>query len=485
MMGLQQKQAELFSYQVNLEKRVRADHPLRKIERAVDFSFVRKEVGTCYGHNGNVSVDPVVIMKMLLLLFLDDVPSERELMAVIPERLDYLWFLGYGLDEEIPNHSVLSKARARWGQSIFEKLFVQTVLQCVEAGLVDGAKIHLDASLVRADASKDSVLTAGPELIAALKRAYATEEGKLEPIEGPYAVVNSQVVSTTDPDAGVVRQGSMGSQLCYKHHRAVDDAHGVVTAVMTTPGPTDEGGMLGALVDQHERNTECAVGTVVADSKYGTTENFRQCQARQMRCHMTDLQAKLAGSSRRKGIFREPDFHYDGLTDTYLCPAGERLKRRNYDPQQQASEYRIGRAEVCAKCKLRDQCTRAKQGRSLKRFADQEVLDRARAQSHSVAARLDRQRRKHLVEGSFADAANNHHFKRARWRRLWRQSIQDLLIATVQNIRILISKGGPLPDGAVAAVEASTIPETLPFSGLWHLFKFHRAFFHSFRPATS
>src|SRR3990172_9474011 len=113
MMGTRQPQKELFNYQVDLDKRIRVDHPLRRVKAQVDFSFVRGEVAHCYGYNGNESVDPEVILKMMFLLFFDNLPSERELMGQIAERLDYLWFLGYGLEEKIPDHSVLSKARAR------------------------------------------------------------------------------------------------------------------------------------------------------------------------------------------------------------------------------------------------------------------------------------------------------------------------------------------------------------------------------------
>jgi transposase len=93
------------------------------------------------------------MMKMMLLLFLDNVRSERELMPIIPERLDYMWFLGYGLDDAIPNHSILSKARKRWGQNVFVSLFSRVVAQGVSAGRVDGSKIHVDSSLVDANAS--------------------------------------------------------------------------------------------------------------------------------------------------------------------------------------------------------------------------------------------------------------------------------------------------------------------------------------------
>jgi transposase len=116
MMGQHEGQKALFSYQVDLDRRVRADHPLRAVRSAVDFGFVRPEVARFYGYNGNESVDPAVILKLMFLLFWDGIRSERELMRMLPERLDYLWFLGFGLDDEIPDHSVLSKARARWGR---------------------------------------------------------------------------------------------------------------------------------------------------------------------------------------------------------------------------------------------------------------------------------------------------------------------------------------------------------------------------------
>jgi transposase len=143
MMDEEDSQVPIWSYRVNLDKRVRDDHPLRRIRAALDLSFVRKEVAHTYGR-GNKSVPPEVIVRMMLLLFLDDIKSERELMRTIPERLDYLWFLGYGLDDPIPDHSVLSKARKRWGKEVFLSLFSRVVQQCVEAGLVEGRKIHID-----------------------------------------------------------------------------------------------------------------------------------------------------------------------------------------------------------------------------------------------------------------------------------------------------------------------------------------------------
>src|SRR5260221_7868428 len=157
MMGERDPQKQLWSYQVNLDKRVRSDHPLRRINETLELDFVRREVAKFYGTKGNVSEDPVVIMKMMLLLFLDNVRSERELMRIITERLDYMWFLGYGLDDTVPNHSVLRKARKRWGQEVFVALFSRVVAQCVRAGLVEGTKIHTARSLLQAHASLNHV----------------------------------------------------------------------------------------------------------------------------------------------------------------------------------------------------------------------------------------------------------------------------------------------------------------------------------------
>src|SRR3974390_3053062 len=116
MMGFQdQPQSTMFDYSVNLDKRVRSNHPLRKVNELIDFTFVYDEVKNCYGNNGNESVPPPVILKLMLLLVFYNVRSERELMDTLPERIDWLWFLGYDLDSDIPDHSVLSKARQKRG----------------------------------------------------------------------------------------------------------------------------------------------------------------------------------------------------------------------------------------------------------------------------------------------------------------------------------------------------------------------------------
>lgn len=444
---VQGSESKLFHYGINLEKRVRANNPLRRIKEVIDFSFVRAKVEGLYGRDGHESEDPIVIAKLMLLLFMDDIASERELMRIVAERMDYLWFLGFDLDDEIPNHSVLSKARKRWGSEIFQGIFVVIVQTCVEAGMVDGRKIHMDGSLVDANTSWASVRSGAPELIGALRQVYQREEAKLEEFkkddsddDGTATRSGSRLhrtVSKTDPDAVVMRKGRHdAARPRYKSHRAIDDQCGVITAVETTPSDINENEKLTDLIEQHEAHTGQKVNIVVADAQYGTNDNFAECQQRGIRSHMADLKATYKNDAPTRGIFTEDQFQYDAASDSYMCPAGQQLKRRaNLEGHFQV--YR-GTKKICGGCALRAQCTRSKYWRAIKRHIHYDRIQQARTEAHSGWAKRDRRRRKHLMEGSFADAANNHGFKRARWRRLRNQRIQDLLIASCQNIRLLI-----------------------------------------------
>jgi len=440
MMGYESKenQGKLFYYGFHLEQRIRQDHPLRKIAKLIDFDFIYEEVKESYGMKGNVSVPPPVILKLMLLLILYNVRSERELMVTIPVRLDWMWFLGYDLDDEIPDHSVLSKARARWGVEAFKHFFERIVWQCVEAGVVDGSKLFMDSSLIQADASNDSVVNR-ESLKRYLNQGYRELEARLQEqpsedlLEG---AVNQTHISTTDPEASVVRQGGGKAKLCYKVHRAVDEKEEIITATEVTRGQVNEAHRLPALIEGHSLNTEKAVETVVADSKYGTVENFLHCHDHKIAAHIPDLKEQQEKSGSRAGIFNEEDFIYDAQTDTYRCPAGQRLELRRHHTQRQAVEYVCVR-KVFRSCPLQDQCTRSRTGRSIKRHLRQEDLSQMRAKAGSSDSKKDLQMRQHLMERSFAQATR-YGFKRARWRNLWRVQIQEYLTASIQNILILI-----------------------------------------------
>lgn len=470
MMGTLPGETEqpLFSYCVQLNRRVRANHPLRQLRRVLDLSFVAPAVQHCYGQSGNVSVDPQVIMKMMLLLFYYNIPSERELMEQIPERLDFLWFLGYDLDSVIPNHSVLSKARSRWGSEVFEKLFVRTIEQCVGAGLVNGRLLHIDSTTLKANASRNSVIESSPELVAALRQAYQEQAGKLELLDPPASEakvpaaeekllkrqktqVNRTHVSLTDPDAHLALCKNGVTDLSYKDHRIVDDAHGVITAVEATYSTVADGTQLPGLVAQHHHQTRLPTlsPAIAGDKHYGTASNYRYCAEHGLRAHL----APASGNLKERGKLELSRFVYEPAADRYRCPQGHYLPLHQTNLAKQANVYLIEKAETCAHCPLRKDCTSSERGRSLTLPLLAHLIAEGQQAAQSEAGRYSRKRRKHVMEGSFADAANNHGSKRARWRGLARQKIQNWLICAAQNLRILVNRSSHAPKASLASLE--------------------------------
>jgi hypothetical protein len=191
------------------------------------------------------------------------------------------------------------------------------------------------------------------------------------------------------------------------------------------------------LIEAHQDTTGQAVRTVIADARYGSVSNLIGCQKARIRAHVKLLGESIRGKGRSEGIYEEEQFSYDALSNTYRCPADQLMKPRRLHLQRLTWEYVTAKG-TCLVCHLRQYCTRSRTGRTIHRHRDQTQLDKARKIAKSNAAKRDLKRRQHLMERSFADATNCHGLKRARWRGLWRQAIQDLLIAIVQNLRKLI-----------------------------------------------
>jgi transposase len=250
MMGEQQFETKLY-YQLSLDRLVPEDHLLRRIAAAVDFSFVRPLCRPFYSHTGQPSVDPVVIFKMLLIGYLYGITSERRLAREVSLHLAYRWFLGYDFDVPTPDHSVLSKARARLSSEVFEEFFRRSIELCRQAGLVEEGPVYVDSTLIRAGASMDSLIRredmVRPPLSIAEYLQRLDQEG--EPAEGPQdsdssrgtspagkpVPPNRRLVSRTDPEASLVNRPDFGRHLAYKAHLAVAGRRGqVITAAVAT-----------------------------------------------------------------------------------------------------------------------------------------------------------------------------------------------------------------------------------------------------------
>ncbi len=203
------------------------------------------------------------------------------------------------------------------------------------------------------------------------------------------------------------------------------------------------------LLESHHTNTGRGAETVVADSKYGTIDNFLACHDRGLKAHIPDLREASVKRIEKLKIFPEEQFQYDPQSDTYCCPAGNLLKPKSLHINRQSRDYAAPK-KVCAACLIREQCTRNKSGRTVKRHLRQEELDGMREASRSTRAKRDIKTRQHLMERSFA-RGTRYGFDRARWRGLWRVQIQEYLIAAVQNLQVLL-KYGNQPKKSLAAL---------------------------------
>jgi len=428
MMGKpNQLEPKLFYHGVSLERRMPNDDPLRKIKQLVDFDFIRSQVADSYGTNGNQSVDPAVILKLMFLLFYENVKSERALMRKLPLRLDWLWFCDYDLDEDTPDHSVLSKARKRWGTDIFEQFFMNILEQCIDAGLLDGETIYIDSSTIDGNADINKVR---PQL-----RRIA--EKLTDKLEDDQQEKLARRVSPADPDARIGRKYGK-STLGYKDHRVVDDKHGIVTTTITTPANVNDDKVLPEAIKSHQFKSGTEVKNAVADKGYGTAANYKYIHENNI---IPCIPHKSHKVSKDKD-FANDKFVYDSINDCYICPAGEKLKRFSTNNANGTSQYRALR-ETCQRCDYFKKCVAGKKtGRQVQRNPDMMYCYWADGcLTRHQRSRL-MSRRKYKSEGSFADAANNHGFKRAKWRGLTKMKIQNLMIAAIQNVGKLLRYGG-------------------------------------------
>lgn len=457
-------QPSLF-YKFNLEQRVPDDHPLRIIASLIDFDFIYEEVEEFYGTVGKPSIPPPVILKLMFLLAYENVPSERQLLATLPLRLDWLWFLGMDLDSDIPDHSVLSKARTRWGTEAFRSFFQRVIQQANDAGLIDGRRIFCDGSLFDANASRKSVVTVGVVDLAAmsdeLEQKLDGDQGSEDPAEEePKEKVRVQRRSTTDPDAAVVTKPGAGpARPRYKAHRAVDDHSGVITATEVTAGDSDEGQQLEDLINQHEFNTDSDVVFVVADTQYGTTDNYLMCLDRAITPRIRLLADRNEARQKKSGLFGRDAFEYLEQENAYRCPAGELLRPKQKREERDAVRYGPD-ANTCVNCELQDRCT-SSASRSITRHVRQSEIELALADLRTKPARADLKRRHHFMERSFAVAVR-YGFKRCRWRELWRAEIHELLVATAQNVAVIARNRLRKPCATLAARVAAIATSFAP-----------------------
>jgi transposase len=448
----QQQELEL----VSIEALVPEQHLLRKIDRTVDFSFIRERVKHLYSEdNGRPALDPVVLFKLLLLGYLYGVRSERQLMREVEVNVAYRWFLGLRLRDKVPDASTLSQnRRRRFAESaIYQEIFDEIVLLAVNKGLASGTVLYTDSTHLKANANKNKydlaeVQVKPQEYLAALDRAVTEDRAahgkaplKSNPAESKSQPETREIkVSRTDKDSGYMVRDGKPKGFFYLDHRTVDGRHAIITDTHVTPANVhDSVPYLGRLDRQRER-FNFAIRAVGIDAGYAAAAITQGLEERNIYGVIGYRRA-----THREGYFYKLEYRYNEKLDVYICSNGQLLSYRTTN-REGYREYHSD-ADKCRNCPVRQQCTQSANATKIVTRhvweASKERIDQHRLER--VGKRIYK-RRKETVERSFADAKQLHGHRYARMRGLSKVQQQCLLAATAQNIKkiaLLLSRTGP------------------------------------------
>ena len=436
MMGQHDRSEALFYY-FRLEDQVPEGHLLRRIEKHVSFAFVREKLKDSYSETGRPSIDPELLLRILLIGYLYGITSERKLVEELRMHLAWRWFTGLGFDQEIPHHSTFSKNRhGRFQESkLFEQLFEEIVARRLEAGLVQGDNLSVDGSFVEANANKESRIPrerlAEAAQVNHTVRQYLVELEQQNPTEEP--VHEQEQVSTTDPDSTYATKGGTPARLGYYDNYLVDNHSCVIVGVQATAARMSQETV--AAQDMLTRFAQWQgrePASVAADATYGNGEFLQWLMERGITPYMRTRDSALRKNSPLYGPER---FTYLPESNSYLCPAGQQLNYGGHNARNRTHVY-IGTRKRCGACAQKTQCTTS----PLKYLAihmHESARQRARDLANTPSfANAQRQRKK--VEALFAELKNQIGLRRLRLRRMKFVREQFFLAAAAQNIKRLV-----------------------------------------------
>jgi len=351
MMGQQPRVESLFYY-FRLEDQISEDHLLRLIDRYVDFSFVRERLKNFYSSTGRPSIDPEVLLRLLLVGYLYGITSERRLLDEVRMHLAYRWFTRLGFDQEIPDHSTFSKNRhGRFRQSgVFREVFEEIVRRCLEAGLVEGQHLAVDGTMVGANASRQSRVPR--EQLQEAAQVSRTVREYLAELEQVNPVSDAEKVSTTDPDAIWTTKGGGTAMMAYYDNYLVDTASRVIVGVEATPALSRQEMVAACRMIERVEKLGLRPESLGADKAYGSGEFLAWLLARGVQPHIPVIDRR----HQTGGRFTRDQFRYEPAENAYYCPEGKPLRYRGQRRDSQGYAY-CSTAAQCQGCPQKKRCT--------------------------------------------------------------------------------------------------------------------------------
>jgi transposase len=444
MMGEQRVQEALF-YEFSLERHVPADHLLRSIDRFVDLSSIREYLRPFYSETGRPSIDPELMIRMLIVGYCVGIRSERRLCEEVHLNLAYRWFCRLGLDGEVPDHSTFSKNRhGRFRDSnLLRELFKATVARCMAEGMVGGEGFAVDASLIKADANRQRSVP-GSDGLPAEAASHAVREYLAvldDAAFGAATPVTPKFISLADPAARWTGANGGLAFFAYCTNYLIDLKHAVIMDVeATTAVRQAEVTAQRIMIDRTQKRFGLWPERLAADAGYGSAENLAWL------VHERGIEPHIPvfdNSRRTDGTFEREDFAYDHVNDTYRCPGGKILqhyRRRFTTPRTGVSKdnmlsYRASKHD-CERCSLKPRCSPNSPARKLLRSIHEGARDLAREIAKTEAYQISRYQRK-KVEMLFAHLKRILKLDRLRLRGPCGARDEFHLAATAQNLRKL------------------------------------------------
>ena len=465
-MGRREDGQGQFFYSFDLDEVVPPDHLVRQIDGVLDLSWVHKELAPYYSHTGRPSIDPVLMIRMLIVGYVFAIRSERRLCSEVQVNLAYRWFCKLGIEDNIPDHSVFCRARhERFRESdALRQVFEGVVAMCIAAGLVGGEAFSVDASLIKADVDKTKRVPgdqpiawpkaqetshAVREYLAALDAANRDEESNGgddgDTSGGGSRRKPPKEVSLTDPQAAWVTRPGISPFFAYDVNYLIDNKFGIIVdAEGTRANRIVEIAVTQTMVDRVERRFDLRPQRLAGDTVYGVARLLKWLMDRKITPHVPVWDK----SSRTDGKFGRADFVFDRERNVYVCPAGKLLTNNGLIDQGRILPYRASMYD-CERCELKPRCTTAN-ARKVSRDIDEDVRDHVRSLANTEAFQQSRRERK-KVEMRFAHMKRILKLDRLRLRGLSGARDEVLLTATAQNLRRLVKFLCRSPPPCVAA----------------------------------
>jgi transposase len=453
MMGRQKvDQSQLF-YLFNLEGRIPARHLLRRINPTVTriLADICERLEPFYSEIGRPSIDPELMIRMLIVGYCYGIRSERHLCEELELHLAYRWFCRLDLDDKVPDHSTFSVNRhGRFRESdAFRHVFEAIVRACMDAGLVKGEGFAVDASVIEADASRYHGVTPEEADWSAPQRqtrAVAEFLGALDDDDPTADRKPPKVISLSDPCSAWTAKANKRVQFGYGLNYLIDMENAIIVDVEATPARTyDEVAAAKTMIERTQERMGLKPQRLAADTAYGTGKFLGWLVG----AGVTPQIPVWDKSTRQDGTFSRSDFTFDRERNVYICPAGKLLTTTGNVGDDHVLRYLASKRD-CDACPLKPRCCPKMSFRKITRDINEDARDFARALVGTPEFDRSRDERK-KVEMRFAHLKTHHHFERMRLRGLSGARDEFHLVAIAQNLKTLAFRIWRPPPAACVA----------------------------------